>query len=160
MTETLIHVSMRKYLKNHGWTLIAGEYPGGTDDELYVFSIMDPAVARDNSPDPRRHSEGEIVPDLLAYKDGIILVIEAKPKYSTDDKQKLERLFTEKRGLLINSLDRFCRSRHILPGINVRQAEYVPTLAFGNPDFKQIREDTGFAHIYVRSLDEARLIFF
>lgn len=160
MTETLIHVAMREFLKKQGWTLIAGEYPGGSDDELFVFSVMDPAVARDNSPAPRRHSEGEIVPDLLAYKDGMILVIEAKPKYSAGDKRKLERLFNEKRQLLIDSLDQFCRSRHILPGIKIRQAKYIPALAFGNPDLKQIPEDAGFAHIYVKSLEEVQLIFF
>lgn len=60
MTESFVHVAMREYLKKEGWTLVAGEYPGGSDDELYVLSIMDPSVACDNSPDPRRHSEGEI----------------------------------------------------------------------------------------------------
>ena len=65
MTESFVHVAMREYLKKEGWTLVAGEYPGGSDDELYVLSIMDPSVACDNSPDPRRHSEGEIIPDIV-----------------------------------------------------------------------------------------------
>lgn len=160
MTESFIHVSMREFLKKNGWTLIAGEYPGGSDDELYVFGVMDPAVARDNSPDPRRHSEGEMIPDLLAYKGGVILVIEAKPRYSLEDKRKLKRLFTEKRDLLTASLERFCRSRHILPGIDVRHADYVPVLAFENPGLRPVGEDPGFAHIYVKSLEEARLVFF
>ena len=85
MTESFVHVAMREYLKKEGWTLVAGEYPGGSADELYVLSIMDPSVACDNSPDPRRHSEGEIIPDLFAYKAGVMLIIEAKPKYSFDD---------------------------------------------------------------------------
>lgn len=160
MTESMIHIAMRQYLKNTGWTLVAGEYPGGSDDELYVFSVMDPTVARDNSPDPRRHSEGEIVPDLLAYKDGVILVVEAKPKYSADDKEKLIHLFTDKRNLLIDSLEHFCRHRHILPEVCVRDAQYVPTLAFGNPRFERMEDDAGFAHIYVKSLEEAQLVFF
>ena len=48
MTETFIHIAMRKYLKKEGWTLVAGEYPGGSDDELFVLSIMHPIVAKDN----------------------------------------------------------------------------------------------------------------
>ena len=160
MKESLIHVAMRRYLKQAGWTLLAGEYPGGSDDELYVFSVMDPALARDGSPAPRRHSEGEIVPDLLAYKDGSILVVEAKPKYSAADKEKLRRLFDGKYELLVRSLAAFCRRRGLLPGVDVGHARYVPTLAFENPSLKPVEEESGFAHIYVKSLDKARLVFF
>ena len=100
MNESYVHVAMRQFLKREGWTLVAGEYPGGSDDELYVLSIMDPEVARDNSPDPRRHSEGEIIPDLFAYKDSKMLVIEAKPKYSAADREKLKMLFSTKKMLI------------------------------------------------------------
>ena len=60
INESFVHVAMREYLKKKGWLLIAGEYPNGSDDELNVLSISDPSVARDNSPDPRRHSIGEM----------------------------------------------------------------------------------------------------
>lgn len=100
ITESYVHVAMREFLKEEGWLLIAGEYPNGSDDELNVLSISDPTVARDHSPDPRRHSRGEIVPDLVAYKNGTILIIEAKPKYSLDDKYKLLDLLTHKKDLL------------------------------------------------------------
>jgi hypothetical protein len=160
MTESFVHVAMRQYLKKEGWTLVAGEYPGGSDDELYVLSIMDPTVARDNSPDPRRHSEGEIIPDLFAYKDGIMLVIEAKPKYSYDDKKKLRNLLDYKIDLLKSSLRKFCYEKAILPGINFNVLEYVPVLAFGNEKYKVYEEESGFAHIYVKSLDEAKIVFF
>lgn len=116
MTESFVHVAMRQYLKKEGWTLVAGEYPGGSDDELYVLSIMDPTVARDNSPDPRRHSEGEIIPDLFAYKDGIMLVIEAKPKYSYDDKKKLRNLLDYKIDLLNHHCVNFVTKRLFYQG--------------------------------------------
>lgn len=160
MTESFVHVAMRQFLKNSGWTLVAGEYPGGSDDELYVLSIMDPAVARDNSPDPRRHSEGEIVPDLLAYKEGIMLVIEAKPKYSNDDKNKLKDLLFNKSDLLRSSLKKFCNERCILPEVNFNTVTYIPVLAFGNETYKEYSEEEGFAHLYVKNLDEAILRFF
>lgn len=160
MNESYVHVAMRQFLKSQGWTLIAGEYPGGSDDELYVLSITDPNVARDNSPDPRRHSEGEIIPDLLAYKNGQILVIEAKPKYSVSDKEKLRSLFNTKMNLMINSLRKFCCDHRLLIGINLEDIQYIPTLAFGNEKYSQYEEEPGFAHIYIRNLKEARLVFF
>lgn len=160
MTESYVHVAMRQFLKDTGWTLVAGEYPGGSDDELYVLSIMDPTVARDNSPDPRRHSEGEVIPDLFAYKNGVMLVIEAKPKYSYDDKEKLRDLLQNKKNLLISSMSKFCRERSLLNGIDFSTLNYIPVLAFGNEKYKAFDEESGFAHIYVKSLNEARLVYF
>lgn len=160
MTESFVHVAMREYLKKEGWTLVAGEYPGGSDDELYVLSIMDPSVACDNSPDPRRHSEGEIIPDLFAYKAGVMLIIEAKPKYSFDDKEKLRKLLADKYGLLCDALRKFCGERGILSGINFEKIRYVPVLAFGNEQYKVYDEEAGFAHIYVKSLSDVKMVFF
>lgn len=160
MTESYVHVAMRQYLKKNGWILVAGEYPGGSDDELYVLSITDPMVARDNSPDPRRHSEGEIIPDLLAYKAGVILIIEAKPKYSVEDKEKLRNLLKNKKNLLFSSLSKFCTERNILPGIDLNQIEYIPVLAFGNENDMEYSEEKGFAHLYVKNIDEANILFF
>ena len=39
-------------VRDGGWRLIAGQYPGGSDDELPALNIVDPTVARDNSPIP------------------------------------------------------------------------------------------------------------
>lgn len=160
ITESFVHVAMRQYLKSEGWQLIAGEYPGGSDDELYVLSIMDPEVARDNSPDPRRHSEGEIIPDLFAFKDGTMLVIEAKPKYSFSDKEKLRELIDNKRELLISSLRKFCYEHDLLVGVQFDAIRFVPVLAFGNEQFLEYSEEKGFAHLYVKTLTKSRLIFF
>ena len=160
MTETFIHIAMRKYLKKEGWTLVAGEYPGGSDDELFVLSIMNPIVAKDNSPDPRRHSEGEIIPDLFAYKNGFMLVIEAKPQYDIGDREKLKDLFLNKRGLLQKSLKNFCKNHHLLKQINLDNLIYIPVLAFGNENYEIFPEETGFAHIYVKNLKECKIIYF
>ena len=160
MKESYVHVAMRQFLKRQGWVLVAGEYPGGSDDELYVLSIMDPNLAKDNSPDPRRHSEGEIIPDLFAYKDGIMLVIEAKPKYSISDKEKLQYLFNTKMDLMINSLNKFCKEHGILRGVDCSRIQYVPTLAFGNETYANYDEEEGFAHIYVKDINNAKMVFF
>lgn len=160
MTETFVHIAMRKYLKKEGWILVAGEYPGGSDDELFVLSIMDPAVAKDNSPDPRRHSEGEIIPDLFAYKNGIMLVIEAKPKYHIGDREKLKNLFLYKMELMQKALKKFCEDHHLLRQVDLSNLIYVPVLAFGNEKYKIFPEETGFVHIYVKSLKECKMIYF
>lgn len=160
ITESFVHVAMREYLKNCGWLLIAGEYPNGSDDELNVLNISDPMVARDNSPDPRRHSAGEIIPDLIAYKNGVILIIEAKPDYSIGDKEKLNHLLCNQRSRLIASLEKFSIGKQPYSDIDYNNAIYVPTLAYGNPTFKVTYRDPGFGHIYVKSLNDAKLIFF
>jgi len=160
LNESMIHIAMRKYLKNDGWILVAGEFPGGSDDELYVMSIMDPEVACDNSPDSRRHSDGEIIPDLFAYRDGKMLVVEAKPKYSLRDKNKLRNLLLNKKSLLISSLFHFCYERNVLPNINWNNVRFIPTLAFENSDFRAYSEEAGFAHLYVSKINHSKLVLF
>lgn len=159
ITESFVHIAMRQFLKKNDWLLIAGEYPNGSDDELNVLSISDPVVARDNSPDPRRHSRGEIIPDLVAYKNGCILIIEAKPKYSIEDKNKLVDLLYTKKDRLIDSLKDFSFGKPQFSHINYDHASYIPVLAFGNSSFVPPCEDSGFGHIYIRSLDEAMMVF-
>jgi len=160
MTESYIHVAMRQYLKDNGWHLIAGEFPGGTDDELNVLSISDPEVARDNSPDPRRHSTGEIVPDLVAHKDGVILIVEAKSRYSQSDKEKLDDLLTDKRNRLVAALEKFSLNKPEFTNIDYRNVRYVPVLAFHHSVDTIKKVDLGFAHIYVESLTRVTMKYF
>lgn len=159
LTEGMIHVSMRRFLKREGWKLIAGEFPGGTDDELYVLSIVDPNIACDNSPDPRRHSVGELIPDLIATKDDMLLIIEAKCNYSLSDKEKLVYMLTEKKEYFYKSLIKFCKERKIDIDTDIRSLNLVPTLAFQDSN-KIYSEDKGFAHIYIKNINEARMIIF
>ena len=160
ITESFVHVAMREYLKQCDWLLIAGEYPNGSDDELSVLSISDPVVARDNSPDPRRHSSGEIIPDLIAYKNGVILIIEAEPSYSIEDKEKLDNLLENEKDRLVASLKKFSTGKMQYSGIDYDNAIYVPVLAYGNPAYEVMHRDSGFGHLYVKTLNEAKLIFF
>lgn len=159
ITESYIHVAMREFLKQEGWLLIAGEFPNGSDDELNVLSISDPSVAKDHSPDPRRHSRGEIIPDLVAYKNEIVLIIEAKPKYSLDDKDKLTDLLSNKRNRLVTSLKDFSFGKSQFSQINYDNVNYIPVLAFANPTFLPPCKDANFGHIYVKSISEVRMIF-
>lgn len=55
---------------------------------------------------------------------------------------------------------KFCGERGILSGINFEKIRYVPVLAFGNEQYKVYDEETGFAHIYVKSLSDVKMVFF
>lgn len=152
LTESHIHVAMRRHLKKDGWKLVAGQYPGGSDDELYCLNITDPRLAKDGSPDPRRHSLNKIVPDLLAVKDNTLIIVEAKPNYSEDDFEKLQDLLGNRRVDLFSSLIKFSNDRAYPEISSPGSLKIVPCLAFGYSK-KQFRRDESFAYIIVEALD-------
>jgi hypothetical protein len=146
LREDVIHFAVRRFLRDNGWLLIAGQYPDGSDDELPTLNIMDPIFARDNSPDPRRHSQNKIVPDLVSNKGNIILIIEMKSKYSPEDEQKLIGLLEERRDDLLVAMENLIRNQGINLIVPLRELSFVPCLAFGassryikNPDFCYFR---------------------
>lgn len=128
--ESSVHVSMREFLRARGWRLIAGEFPGGSDHELYPLNVVDPAVARDGSPDPRRHSKGELIPDLVALRERSLLVVEAKPVYSEQDRIKLETLLVERRDHFVLALERFAAERGFPQLLPVASLTFHAALAF------------------------------
>lgn len=129
-TEGEVHRAMRHHLKASGWSLIAGEYPGGSDHELYPLNIVDPAVARDRSPDPRRHSKGELIPDLVALRSGMLIVVEAKPVFSEPDRQKLETMLVTHFGRFSAAFERFCDLRRLNDVPPITTLAVLPVLAF------------------------------
>lgn len=129
-TEGHIHLAMRRIMKSCGWTLIAGEFPGGSDHELYPLNVVDPAVARDASPDPRRHSLGELIPDLVALKGRQLTIFEAKVLYSEPDRLKLEDLLSARREDLLTALKKFAHERSFPELLPVEGLRLLPVLAF------------------------------
>lgn len=151
--ETYVHVAIRNYLRREGWTLLAGQYPGGSDDELHVFNVFDPALAKDGSPDHRRHSFGKLVPDLIAYKAGSLLIIEAKPEYSPTDKAKLDYLLSERREDFIHNFDKFIKERGVeIPPL--AEVMLIPALAFLS---EYIAPSDGLVHFKVIDLDNVEV---
>ena len=55
---------------------------------------------------------------------------------------------------------KFSYERRVLSGIDFRAINYVPVLAFGNENDKIYQEESGFAHLYVKALDDVKIIFF
>lgn len=148
--ETFVHVAIRNYLKLNGWILIAGQYPGGSDDELHVLNIFDPILARDESPDHRRHSFGKLVPDLIAYKDKTLLIIEAKPEYSISDKDKLKYLLSDRNLDFINGLKKFITERDFTDIPPINEVSIIPVLAFLS-EYSSPKD--GFGYLKVIDID-------
>jgi hypothetical protein len=129
-TEGHVHLAMREHFRSTGWTLIAGEYPGGSDHELYPLNVVDPKLARDRSPDPRRHSLGELIPDLVALRGSHLAICEAKPKYDEGDRRKLVVLLTQRRTDLDAALEKFARERGAPSVLPVARLTIWPVLVF------------------------------
>lgn len=153
-TEGHVHVAMRRYLTNQGWQLVAGEFPGGSDHELYPLNVVDPAVARDQSPDPRRHSLGELIPDLIALQDTKLFIGEAKVRYDEGDRAKLALLLSERKSHLLAALRIFARERRVPALLPVERLELHPVLVFC-AEAAAPRPSGGFSYLRVVSKSEA-----
>lgn len=146
MREDFIHYYVRRYLLSTGWALLAGQYPNGSDD-LPALNVVDPQVARDRSPDPRRHSKDKLVPDLVSLLDERLLVIEMKPSFDAADAVKLLRMRDDRRADFDRALLQLADRRHVtLPPLP--SLRFIPVLAFqaGTPaprlaDFCYLRVD-------------------
>src|SRR6266513_2700183 len=133
-TEANVHIAIREHLKQNGWRLVAGQFPGGSDDEVAILYVYDPTVARDDSPDPRRHSRDKLVPDLIALKGETLLLVEKKTSYSFDDAAKLRDLVTTRRKDLYAALRGFGGRRHIPEIIKPQRLRLVPAMGFVETD--------------------------
>lgn len=153
-TEGHIHLAMRRVLSDNGWLLVAGEYPGGSDHELYPLNVVDPAVARDASPDPRRHSLGELIPDLVALRNRDLFIGEAKVRYDDGDRVKLDRLLSERRDHLLASLRTFAKERRVPALYPVEDLVLHPVLVF-RAGVAAPPPGDGFSHLRIVSSSEA-----
>ena len=145
LREDFIHFHARIALSNAGWYLLAGEYPNGSDDELPTLRILDPALARDRSPEHRRHAFNKLVPDLVAVRAETVAVIEMKPTYDAGDEAKLvyirdHRLEDFNRALTLLLPDR---------GFHKAASDYrfLPVLAMS--DASRINRRPDFSYIFV-----------
>lgn len=153
-TEGHVHIYMRAYLRGRGWQLVAGEYPGGSDHHLYPLNVVDPVVARDDSPDPRRHSQGELIPDLVALRNRDLFIGEAKLRYDDDDRAKLEALLNERRDHLLSALRTFALERQVPELLPVDTLVMRPVLVFRS-DSDAPPLPAGFSYLRIVSRDRA-----
>ena len=153
-SEGHIHLYMRRFLRRQGWQLVAGEYPGGSDHQLYPLNVVDPALARDESPDPRRHSFGELIPDLVALRDRNLFIGEAKLRYDDGDRAKLVSLLSARRNHLIAALETFASERQVPELLPVDTLDMRPVLVFRS-DSEAPVPPPGFSYLRIVNHREA-----
>ena len=156
-TEGHIHLYMRNFLKRQGWQLVAGEYPGGSDHHLYPLNVVDPALARNDSPDPRRHSLGEQIPDLVALRNRSLFIGEAKLRYDDGDRAKLVSLLNERRNHLVAALQTFALERQVPDLLPVSTLVMHPVLVFRSDSVAPAppAPPAGFSYLRIVSRTEA-----
>lgn len=87
MDETFVYQSVCRYLSRLGWTLLGGQPPSGTD-HLPVIEVKDPG-------NMGKGSKGSYKPDLVAWHDQTLLLVELKPRFSPSDRSKLLKILND-----------------------------------------------------------------
>jgi hypothetical protein len=85
-SEYLVTYAVKEWLITHKWDILAYNPPGSQG----TFTIPNP------NKDPNfRGQTGSESPDIVATKQGVILVVEAKTGHSTADETKVDHLFAD-----------------------------------------------------------------
>jgi hypothetical protein len=107
LQEDEVYVGAKKLLIANGWTLLGGQPPRGSN-HLPVIEIKWPERTS-------KGSFGAYKPDLLAYKDDKILLIECKPRLDWGDIDKLQSILSDR--MRIDEIFIELRKRRILSKI-------------------------------------------
>tara|TARA_B100000989_G_scaffold80748_1_gene57568 strand:+ start:2281 stop:2790 length:510 start_codon:yes stop_codon:yes gene_type:complete len=90
MNESEVYILAKKWFNSNHFKVVAGQPPNGTDN-IPVIEIKNNLIANKGSKDSFK-------PDLVAINSNNIVIIECKPLYSLDDKNKLmEIVFDQQR---------------------------------------------------------------
>jgi hypothetical protein len=81
LNETQVYISVKNYLLEKGWHVIGGQPPSGTD-HLPVIEIRDPTYKG-------KGSKGSYKPDLIAWHNSKLVIIELKPSFNQPDRAKV-----------------------------------------------------------------------
>lgn len=86
INETQVFILIKKFLIERGWLIIGGQPPSGTD-YLPVIEIRDPMYKG-------KGSKGSYKPDLIAWHQSTLFIIELKPVFSQSDRDKVNEVLT------------------------------------------------------------------
>lgn len=89
LSESEIYVYSKRFLRSHGWTLVGGEPPGGSDGL--------PRIEAKHPEKEVKGSAGSKKVDIIAYRDGRLLLLELKSAFDRRDIAKLDELVGERR---------------------------------------------------------------
>ncbi len=84
LTETQVFITVRSYLLENDWQVIGGQPPSGTD-YLPVIEIRDPTYKG-------KGSKGSYKPDLIAWHQSNLVIIELKPSFNQPDRDKVNEV--------------------------------------------------------------------
>jgi hypothetical protein len=118
--EYAITYAVKNYLLSKNWDVIAYNPPGSQG----TFTIPNPG--KDGG---FRGQIGSESPDVIAIKNGLVMVVECKTNFNLDDSVKLKNLFSDKRKMEILEIliNRVCEANAIkVP----EKIEYIFALAY------------------------------
>jgi len=121
LSESEIYVYSKRHLRECGWTLVGGEPPGGSDG-LPRVEAKHPEVTV-------KGSEGSKKVDIIAYRDGHLLLLELKSRFDRDDVEKLDELVSERRWR--RSLVDACQERNALDRAGIEDSSLPKRILSG-----------------------------
>jgi hypothetical protein len=142
LQEDLVFLSVKSYLRDHGWQILGGEPPDGTNDIIRI--AIRPKVGKG-----RLHSLGAQKVDLISRKGSTILLTEVKPEFSDSDRRKLDKILDEKLPALKDALWERCK----IPPEDVK--EVVKSLGFSVGSPSRLHDD--FVHFEVHKDGSVRV---
>lgn len=120
MNEEQVTEAAEEYLEAEGWTMFAVDYPtSGSGLRLHP-----------NDREAGTKHSGSIVPDIVAYREDTVLIVESKPYFDRDDAEKLAEIAN---GRFSNSLEKRLYSTDV--------NEVDTALAFPKDDQHAVEEE-------------------
>lgn len=128
LSESEIYVYSKRYLRQLDWKLVGGEPPGGSNGL--------PRVEAKHPEIEMKGSKGSKKVDIIAYRDGYLLLLELKSTFDRGDIQKLDQLVGERRWR--QSLVDACKERNALNRAGVNDSTLFDRMLSGDALVKGI----------------------
>lgn len=120
LAEDEVYIGAKALLRSHGWTILAGQPPSGSN-HLPVVEVKWSGRAG-------KGSKGAYKPDLIASKAGVFMLVECKPDHNEADAEKLREILGDasRKSLLFREMTQ----RHLLErhGITSGEIEFCDRL--------------------------------
>lgn len=82
MTEEAVTTKIISWLEARGWTILAYDFPQSGTGKTF----------RPNAVTPGCKTSGNFIPDIVAYRGGVVIIMENKPRLDSSDFHKLDNI--------------------------------------------------------------------